>query len=123
MALETGGILEMPKVLLDARRPIVPSQESRYVFNESVSNSHGSCIVSVHIYFPAFPLGLKNLEKWEGIFQSGKNQGILNRLEKSGKITQNNGKLGEFQKKIYLLIFSDIQMNCVLLAKMDKIFS
>ena len=23
-------------------------------------------------------------------------QGILNRLEKSGKITQNNGKLGEF---------------------------
>ena len=32
-----------------------------------------------------FPLGLENLEKWEGIFQSGKSQGILNRLEKSGK--------------------------------------
>ena len=29
-----------------------------------------------------FPLGL---EKWEGIFQSWKSQGILNRLEKSGK--------------------------------------
>ena len=29
--------------------------------------------------------------KWEGIFQSGKSQGILNRLEKSGKITQNTG--------------------------------
>ena len=38
-----------------------------------------------------FPLGLENLEKWEGIFQSGKSQGILNRLEKSGKITQNTG--------------------------------
>ena len=35
-----------------------------------------------------FPLGLEkleNLEKWEGIFQSGKSPGILNRLEKSGK--------------------------------------
>ena len=32
-----------------------------------------------------FPLRLENLEKWEGIFQSGKSQGILNRLEKSGK--------------------------------------
>ena len=40
-----------------------------------------------------FPLGLENLEKWEGIFQSGKSQGILNRLEKSGETTQNTGKL------------------------------
>ena len=32
-----------------------------------------------------FPFGLENLEKWEGIFQSGKSQEILNRLEKSGK--------------------------------------
>ena len=44
-----------------------------------------------------FPLGLENLEKWEGIFRSGKSQGILNRLEKSGKITQNTGKLKEFE--------------------------
>ena len=38
--------------------------------------------------FTGFPLGLENLEnleKWEGIFQSGKSQGILMRLEKSGK--------------------------------------
>ena len=35
--------------------------------------------------YSGFPLGLENLEKWEGIFQSGKSQGILNRLEKSGK--------------------------------------
>ena len=40
-----------------------------------------------------FPLGLENLEKWEGIFQPGKSQGILNRLEKSRKTTQNTGKL------------------------------
>ena len=50
-----------------------------------------------------FPLGLENLEnleKWEGIFQSGKSQGILNRLEKSGKITQNTGKLRKFEINI-----------------------
>ena len=47
-----------------------------------------------------FPLGLENLEKWEGIFQSGKSRGILNRLEKSGKITQNTGKLREFEINI-----------------------
>ena len=35
-----------------------------------------------------FPLGLENLEKWEGIFQSRKSQGILNRLEKSENFRQ-----------------------------------
>ena len=48
-----------------------------------------------------FPLGLEireNLGKWEGIFQSGKSQGILSRLEKSGNFTQNTGKIG---KKLY----------------------
>ena len=33
------------------------------------------------------------LKKWEGIFQSGKSQGILSRLEKSGNFTQNTGKI------------------------------
>ena len=45
-----------------------------------------------------FPLGLEireNLEKWEGIFQSGKSQGILSRHEKSGNFTQNTGKIGK----------------------------
>ena len=50
--------------------------------------------------YSGFPLGLENLEKWERIFQSGKSQGILNRLEKSGKITQNTGKLREFEINI-----------------------
>ena len=38
-------------------------------------------------YFTGFRLGLENLEKLGGIFQSGKSRGILNKLEKSGKIT------------------------------------
>ena len=42
-----------------------------------------------------FPLGLENLEKWEGIFQSGKSQGILNRLEKSGKSQEKSHKILE----------------------------
>ena len=42
-----------------------------------------------------FPPGLEireNLEKWD---QSGKSQGILSRLEKSGNFTQNTGKVGK----------------------------
>ena len=60
-------------------------------------------VVLHFLYVSGFPLGLENLEnleKWEGIFQSGKSQGILNRLEKSGKITQNTGKLREFEINI-----------------------
>ena len=68
-----------------------------------------------------FPLGLENLGKWEGIFQSGKSQGILNRLEKSGKITQNTGKLREFEINI-IDILSAIKMNCVLFVKMGQVF-
>ena len=40
-----------------------------------------------------FPLGLGNLDKWESIFQSGKSQGILLRVVKSGNFTQNTGKI------------------------------
>ena len=64
------------------------------------------CVLYIIIWITGlsgFPLGLENLEnleKWEGIFQSGKSQGILNRLEKSGKsqgkshkILENSGNL------------------------------
>ena len=54
---------------------------------------HRSTVESI---FPWFPPGLEireNLEKWEGIFQPGKSQGILSRLEKSGNFTQNTGKI------------------------------
>ena len=37
--------------------------------------------------------GTRKTGKWEGIFQSGKSQGILSRLEKSGNFTQNTGKI------------------------------
>ena len=70
-----------------------------------------------------FPLGLENLEKWEGIFQSGKSQRILNRLEKSGKITQNTGKLREFQTNIICYSSVTAKVICILLTKFDKVFS
>ena len=62
----------------------------------------GKCIGQFrrNVSLSGFPLGLENLEKWEGILQSGKSRGILNRLEKSGKITQNIGKLREFEINI-----------------------
>ena len=34
---------------------------------------------------PGFPLGLENLEKWEGIFQSGN-------FEQTGKVRENHTK-------------------------------
>ena len=53
-----------------------------------------------HLQMAWFPLGLEireNLGKWEGIFQSGKSQGILSRLEKSGNFAQNTRKTGKFE--------------------------
>ena len=63
---------------------------------------------------PGFPLRLENLEKWEGSFQSGKSQGILNRLEKSGKITKHTGKFREFQTNIvcYFLYLIELCIIC-----------
>ena len=58
--------------------------------------------------YAEFPPGLESLEKWEDIFHSGKSQRILNKLEKSGKITQNTGKAREFQTDVINIIFSDI---------------
>ena len=49
-----------------------------------------------------FPPGL---EKWEGIVQSGKIQGILLRLEKSENFTQNTG---ENQEKLHLKIEKNV---------------
>ena len=70
-----------------------------------------------------FPLGLENLEKWEGIFQSGKSQGILTRLEKSGKITQNTGKMREFQTNIICYSSVTAKLMYILLAKFYNVFS
>ena len=70
-------------------------EESNFRFQYCISavSQHS---LQLKLVNPGFPLGLENLEnleKFEGIFQSGKSQGILNRLEKSGKTTQNTGKL------------------------------
>ena len=73
------------------------------IFGQTDTHTH-SYILSFNdaliLVMAGFPLGLENLEKWEGIFQSGKSQGILNRLEKSGKsqgkshkILENSGNL------------------------------
>ena len=67
---------------------------------------------------PGFPPGLENLEKWGGIFQSGKSQGILTRLE-SQKITQNTGKLREFQTNVIGYFSVTV---CVLFGKFDEVF-
>ena len=72
-------------------------------------------------FYTGFPLGLENLEKWEGIFQSGKSQGILTRLEKSGKITQNTGKLREFQTNIICYFSVIAKWICVLFGKFDQV--
>ena len=46
-------------------------------------------------------------------------QGILNRLQNSGKITQNTSKVGELRKKgLFKIIFSDIVMNYALFIEM-----
>ena len=66
-----------------------------------------------------FPLGLENLENGKA-FSS---QGILTRLEKSGKITQNTGKLREFQTNIICYSSVTAKLICILLAKFDKVFS
>ena len=43
--------------------------------------------------------------------------------EKSGKITQNTGKLREFQTNIMCYSSVTAKLNCILLAKFDKVFS
>ena len=75
------------------------SNWSNYCDNNMRNGSHNRLRNS------GFPLGLEKQEKSEGIFQAGKSWGILNRLEKSGKITQNAGKLREFQKNFICYFF------------------
>ena len=91
-----------------------------YIQGRVLTSSEGTPLV---LTSTGFPLGLENLEKWAGIFRSGKSQGILTRLEKSGKITQNTGKLREFQTNIICYSSVTAKLICVLFAKFDQDFS
>ena len=72
------------------------------------------CVPPARRPYPVVSNGQGSHSDWKN-GKAFSSQGILNRLEKSGKTTQNTGKLREFQ--------NDIWMNCALFAKMDKIFS
>ena len=70
------------------QRVMSKNQQLNQLVNQCINLSLNQTISAHQIVYTGFPLGLENLEnleKWEGIFQSGKSQGILNRLEKSGK--------------------------------------
>ena len=57
------------------------------------------------VHFTRVPTRTGKPGKMEGIFQSGKSQEIFTRLEKLGKITQNTGKLCEFQTNVICFFF------------------
>ena len=59
---------------------------------------------SLYVDHPGFLLGLENLEKWEGILESGN----FEQTGKSGIITQNTGNIRETRTSViyfFLVIF------------------
>ena len=74
---------------------------------KNVTNNDSVSYLAHDLVLTGFPLGLENLEKWEGIFQSGKSQ--------TGKVREIHTKYWKTQgiwDKYYLIflyiIFSDI---------------
>ena len=100
------------------------TNNAKFVFVKNPSGRHSLAVVNafvvlkidqaekVYIVCIRVPTQTGKPGKWEGIFQSGKSPGILNRLEesgkKSGKITQNTGKVRESQTNTFCYFFSDI---------------
>ena len=86
--------------------------------------------VDPHLQLPTtqvlsgFPLRLENLEKWEGIFQSGKSQGILTRLEKSGKSQGKSHKIlensGNFRQLLFVIFYWYLNEFVYYLANLIK---
>ena len=74
--------------MMHGNRPIFPAS-LKFCFQFTITD-----------LYAVLPLGLESLERREGIFHPGKSQRILNKLEKSGKITQNIGKVREFQTDV-----------------------
>ena len=95
-----------------------------------MNTKHGSFVwiivepflsLGTRAYWTGFPFGLENLKKWEGILQPGKSQGILNRLEKSGKITQNYWKTQGIWNKYYLIFLMIFKWTVYYLLKWIKL--
>ena len=100
-------VVNIPKMVAENKPIRIPLQ----------ATNNCAVLFNLFIYLSGFPLRLENLGKWEGIFQSGENQGILNRLEKSGnfkqtgKVRENHTKYWKIQgisDKYCLVFFSDI---------------
>ena len=83
--------------------------------------------IDVGSLLAGFPLGLENLEKWEGIFPVREKSGNFEQTgkvrEKSGKITQNTGKLREFQTNIIVYFLVIFKLTVYYFAEMHQIFS
>ena len=93
-----------PGFSLERGMPTLQRERQNTIFansseNHMISRKFCSMGEGANYHFSAgFPLGLENLEnleKLEGIFQSGKSQGILMRLEKSGKSQGKSHKILE----------------------------
>ena len=59
---------------------------------------HGGKVATT--VYTGLPLGLENLGKWEGIFQSGKSQEIFKTGKVQGKSHKILENLGEFQTNV-----------------------
>ena len=73
-------------------------------------------VLTIHTYIQG---SHSHWKKWEGIFQSGKSQGILNRLEKSGK-THKYWKTEINWDKYYLIFLVIFKWNVHYLLKWIK---
>ena len=110
-------------VFAETGKELLPTEDiDQVVMNIHCGGSEGNApphrklqTVIRKVFFFRVPLGLENLGKWESIFQSGKSQGILNRLEKSGK----SHKILEDREVIcyFVVIF---KLLCIILLKWIK---
>ena len=66
------------------------------------------------------PTWTGKLGKCENIFQSGKSQVILNRLEKSGNFTPNTEKVKDFVQFLFLFFFDFFLFEVYLLNSSNK---
>ena len=111
----------------------IAAMQSGIAAQQSVESDEGLKVaaklyqVTTYFYLTAPQLGedrvptrTGNLEKMGGIFQSGKSQGILHRLEKSGKITQNTRKVREVPTNVIYQILVTFKWTVHYLLKWLK---